>query len=548
MEAHTDWRLPHLRDQRGPNRKLAGFTLVELLVVIAVITVLIAILLPALGHARSSGRLTSCVSRLRSQSQYVLLYSAQFKDALPPDVTLWNRQEEDGIYYKTMWGLPRFLALFNDAPFPQVGAGGLWPPTGVWRCTEIPPDRDGEHTTHANQVHSASNAWVYNKAVIDDETGEKNVWADALPGWEAFVGRSWRRIDQIDHSDQVIALTDALTFDFVLKMHRHARDTVGRSAQIVPGGDLDNRGSHESLKRLPTSFLDGHAMALPMGAEYWEAGVHDYTPPGAGPVTSLYDREVERFIAAIAPADGDDASERRSDGQMLPGDLERRKQWRKSPGLVGERGPCVGEPLRQLAAIVHRQPRGHADERGGVHGDEHLNPERAVALGAAERGGVDGRGVMVGHRWSCVDPALRAGRGDRRPARPREVVERGDRRPDQPSEDENAERSREGLRPRLVPRQDGAEVDAVDERVGEVDRGVSRHESHDDGAADVEHGERRAQREAHATGINDAHGDSLLRSGPGRSVPLRRGRIRRGARRTWRSEDGTPAWPPGLSG
>ncbi len=62
--------------------KRPAFTLIELLIVIAIIALLIAILLPSLADARRAGRLTMCGSNLRQFNTAAGSYAADFDDRI----------------------------------------------------------------------------------------------------------------------------------------------------------------------------------------------------------------------------------------------------------------------------------------------------------------------------------------------------------------------------------------------------------------------------------------------------------------------------------
>ena len=89
------------------NRRLHAFTLVELLVVIGIISLLIAILLPALNRAREQANLIDCQSRLRQMGQALAIYVSENNGLLPWGVIdsgePWESGTPDSSEFSWWW-------------------------------------------------------------------------------------------------------------------------------------------------------------------------------------------------------------------------------------------------------------------------------------------------------------------------------------------------------------------------------------------------------------------------------------------------------------
>lgn len=80
-----------------------GFTLVELLVVVAIISLLIAVLLPAIGRARDVARLSACGSNLRGLGVAASAHAAERKGWFPQTMRSNPLSVHGGYGYLRFW-------------------------------------------------------------------------------------------------------------------------------------------------------------------------------------------------------------------------------------------------------------------------------------------------------------------------------------------------------------------------------------------------------------------------------------------------------------
>lgn len=106
-----------------------AFTLIGLLVVIAILAILAAILFPVLAHSRAAAKQSVCISNLRQIGQAMNLYMGDNDDIFPHAVDAVDKTQP------VIWGdFPEFQTKIPDMPLLPDALQPYTKSREVWRC------------------------------------------------------------------------------------------------------------------------------------------------------------------------------------------------------------------------------------------------------------------------------------------------------------------------------------------------------------------------------------------------------------------------------
>ncbi len=231
--------------KQNPNIHTAGFTLTEVLVVIAIVAVLAAVAMTVTRRAMNSARSANCVSNLRDLGVAALNYTSENNGSLPPICQLDYGKSWTAEAANRWW--PSFLAGTSEPPSKLVYQ--------TWRCPEA----------HDDEFQKMSKDLVYSsyvplKPVITFVTAE-----NPTGGMRLASIRNPEKVWMFGDGGRPLGAADSNSYLTVGAIERYGKNwaSANRPACRHNGGKTANYvacdGHVESLTRAEIENLDNGA-------------------------------------------------------------------------------------------------------------------------------------------------------------------------------------------------------------------------------------------------------------------------------------------------
>jgi prepilin-type N-terminal cleavage/methylation domain-containing protein len=240
---------PSPKSSRAARR--AGFTLVELLVVIGIIALLISILLPALNKARIAAQETACLANVRQIGLGILAYASDHHNKLPVIADRYGNTINTFEHYGLEVALAPYVSgkklEWTNVAASQVVIGGIFICPSSDITTTTTNGKNLHYTNHTGTQYRERNAYAGLYYHFRESYGYKSGGTATTPAQpvNAQIQTSWSL--QYFRRD----LTKA-----------PIQWCSTRLSGSFPSEGLNARSWHWPRGGRPTVFMDGHGAVL----------------------------------------------------------------------------------------------------------------------------------------------------------------------------------------------------------------------------------------------------------------------------------------------
>jgi prepilin-type N-terminal cleavage/methylation domain-containing protein len=278
MEHHRKSRgrifRPLQRGGTGGSRTIA-FTLVEMLVVIAVIGILAALLLPVLSAVKRRAKDLQCVNNLRQIAVAGVLYSGDFDKSISYTNDLGQARAGD-IWLSVLGKYFANVDTLRLCPMASEAASNTW-----WYARDMNSAWVFNSLVDPNKSYTGSyamNGWLYTG--LPDPSGfffKKFSAVQNTSMTPFFCDSIWADVWPFPESGSAIDLTRGALEP---EMGRITIARHGISPQNVPH---NMTGTTPLPGFINLSFMDGHAGRAPLEKLWNFTWYYSYTPPATRP-------------------------------------------------------------------------------------------------------------------------------------------------------------------------------------------------------------------------------------------------------------------------